>query len=693
MNAKEKIRNKVLFNIIGSAIILAVVFSVFSAVTSVMAAPPVALNDGYTTAINTPLTVPAPGLLQNDYDNEMPPTVSAVFDPTNGTIITYAADGSFVYMPATDYVGVDSFQYQIESGGQTDIASVYIGVYSERIYGCTIDQGGANDYIGQQDLTKMCTDVSLVNPDVFGINWNWDDIQGPGGNAYFACALFDSDEPGDGFVNYSICIQAIADDAGNLQYNQNQYYECNNNWTDRCGQPSAPIQTNYCSAAVSNDDPFGDPLNLGDFYPMDFQATCDIPNIEVGGEQSRLLNVCSYTSIDNPNSNPFDCVSYTGGNYGNLTIMKFTEPPTMGIDFEFTIDPHTLDETLTTVLTTNENGVGVSQTMVIEEDMYSVLETGIPSGWYLAGVSCQGQAGLEDPNNLPIEGGTNVVCTFINRAQVDVTIEKTDYDYDRGGAYPKYPCHGSLLPYTITVTNLDMPVDVPAEGVVVTDSLDANVSVTDPFDDYTIQSPFDNDGIPRSCTYDSVDHEVVCELGTMAPLEVVTIDFDVVIGYGAPLMYGIEMGDCTQGTPNMQGDVGVDVCNVVSVSATNEPEEFQVDNTASEPTDLGVPTAVALLSFEATGEAGAIRLDWETETETENQGFNLYRAPSLHAPRTKINEELIPGNTGGMGEVYSYLDEVNSRNTFYYWIESVDVYNYAELHEDYTSARALKKIK
>jgi hypothetical protein len=142
----------------------------------------------------------------------------------------------------------------------------------------------------------------------------------------------------------------------------------------------------------------------------------------------------------------------------------------------------------------------------------------------------------------------------------------------------------------------------------------------------------------------------------------------------------------------LQGEIPVDVCNIVSVTATNELEPYIGDNSDSEPTDLGVPTAVDLLYFRATGVAGGIRLDWETEMETDNGGFNLYRAHSLKGPRTKINDEIIPGTPGGMGATYSYVDEVNSRNRFFYWLESVDIYGNAELHEDFASAMVLKKL-
>ncbi|MDF1521014.1 MAG: hypothetical protein P1P73_11125, partial [Brevefilum sp.] len=159
----------------------------------------------------------------------------------------------------------------------------------------------------------------------------------------------------------------------------------------------------------------------------------------------------------------------------------------------------------------------------------------------------------------------------------------------------------------------------------------------------------------------------------------------VQIDTDAPTMGLIEMGECVVGD-------GSDLCNTVAVTTISNDTNL-TNNTDSEPKDIGIPTAVELISFEAIGQSGSILLTWATEMETDNLGFNLYRAPSLHAPRTIINDELIPGTPGGMGAEYSYTDEVNSRNLFFYWIESVDIYGNAELHEDYASARALKKIK
>ena len=55
---------------------------------------------------------------------------------------------------------------------------------------------------------------------------------------------------------------------------------------------------------------------------------------------------------------------------------------------------------------------------------------------------------------------------------------------------------------------------------------------------------------------------------------------------------------------------------------------------------LGV-TAINLLSFEAQGDGEAVRVIWQTAQETENKGFNLYRAQSPAGPYVQLNAKLI----------------------------------------------------
>jgi len=77
---------------------------------------PVSADDNYTTPVNTPLTVRSPGVLTNDTDSAGRSMIAIlVSGPTNGTL-SFNTNGSFVYMPLTNYVGFDTFVYKANDG-------------------------------------------------------------------------------------------------------------------------------------------------------------------------------------------------------------------------------------------------------------------------------------------------------------------------------------------------------------------------------------------------------------------------------------------------------------------------------------------------------------------------------------------------------------------------------------------------
>jgi VCBS repeat-containing protein len=98
-----------------------------SIVVSPVNQAPVAANDTYSTAVNTTLTVSAPGVLANDRDPDGDPiTAVLVSQPADGTL-TFNADGSFTYTPAAGFSGSDSFTYQASDGQlQSNVATVTI---------------------------------------------------------------------------------------------------------------------------------------------------------------------------------------------------------------------------------------------------------------------------------------------------------------------------------------------------------------------------------------------------------------------------------------------------------------------------------------------------------------------------------------------------------------------------------------
>jgi hypothetical protein len=87
---------------------------------------PLAVNDEYAVPVNGTLSILAPGVLANDAGVV---TASLVTGTAHGTL-TLHADGSFTYVPATDFSGTDGFTYQAAdaAGAQSGSAQVTITV-------------------------------------------------------------------------------------------------------------------------------------------------------------------------------------------------------------------------------------------------------------------------------------------------------------------------------------------------------------------------------------------------------------------------------------------------------------------------------------------------------------------------------------------------------------------------------------
>jgi VCBS repeat-containing protein len=78
---------------------------------------PVANPESYTVAEDTTLTVAAPGVLGNDTDIDSDVLVlSAGTATAHQGLFDLRSDGSFIYTPAPNYHGPDSFTYQISDG-------------------------------------------------------------------------------------------------------------------------------------------------------------------------------------------------------------------------------------------------------------------------------------------------------------------------------------------------------------------------------------------------------------------------------------------------------------------------------------------------------------------------------------------------------------------------------------------------
>ena len=95
-------------------------------------------------------------------------------------------------------------------------------------------------------------------------------------------------------------------------------------------------------------------------------------------------------------------------------------------------------------------------------------------------------------------------------------------------------------------------------------------------------------------------------------------------------------------------------------------------------------TAVDLISFDAESDPEGVKLSWETATETDNLGFNLYRSDSLTSDKVQLNDTLIPPNVppgSPFGAAYEFVDTgATAFQTYFYWLEDIDASGEITLH-------------
>ncbi|HRI57271.1 MAG TPA: hypothetical protein PK170_09260, partial [Anaerolineae bacterium] len=96
------------------------------------------------------------------------------------------------------------------------------------------------------------------------------------------------------------------------------------------------------------------------------------------------------------------------------------------------------------------------------------------------------------------------------------------------------------------------------------------------------------------------------------------------------------------------------------------------------------PLAVTLAGFEAQQQGDAVQVSWETVSELDNLGFNLYRGVSPDGWERQLNDALIPSQAPGSSGGYSYTWEdragLVSGQTYYLWLEDVDLNGATTLH-------------
>lgn len=100
------------------------------------------------------------------------------------------------------------------------------------------------------------------------------------------------------------------------------------------------------------------------------------------------------------------------------------------------------------------------------------------------------------------------------------------------------------------------------------------------------------------------------------------------------------------------------------------------------PTPTPPPTIVDLASFTAeAGDDGVVTLHWETASELNNAGFNIYRSRFKDGNDKKLNKALIPSEGKDVdGASYSYEDTPPAKGTYFYKLEDVDTNGVSTMH-------------
>jgi hypothetical protein len=78
----------------------------------------------------------------------------------------------------------------------------------------------------------------------------------------------------------------------------------------------------------------------------------------------------------------------------------------------------------------------------------------------------------------------------------------------------------------------------------------------------------------------------------------------------------------------------------------------------------------------------AVLLEWGTETELDNAGFNLWRREKRDGEYARLNPYFIPAEgESGFGVEYSYTDyDVTNGTIYYYKLEEIDIYGKSIFH-------------
>jgi hypothetical protein len=289
-----------------------------------------------------------------------------------------------------------------------------------------------------------------------------------------------------------------------------------------------------------------------------------------------------------------------------------------------------------------------------------------------------------DQSNCP---GTGSKCRC-EEAPFEVNLNPVDLAIDKTASPAEIP-DGGQFDYTLTVSNEMYAGECyTSTGYTIVDDLSIWLKVdgTPPAGCTSVPDPGEmcnQDPVaygPEGC--DGFGDIVTCivteDLGCPATAPAITLPMQAWVG--APTV---------PVTDTRAGGLAPSIDNTACVTGF-ELDPVSVNNCDS----VTAPTAVEISSFTATAGWRSVQLEWETGSEIDGLGFNIYRATSVDGTRIKVNDALIPIKAPGspFGAAYTFEDTTAKRgwswdrmrgfvwgSTYYYWLEDVDIHGNSEL--------------
>lgn len=309
---------------------------------------PVAVANSYTVDEDAILSIGAPGVLGNDSDQEGSGLTAVLVSGVAHGTLTLNANGSFLYSPAANYFGPDSFTYKANDG-TLDSNVVTVSITVNPINDAPIAVG--NSYPVNEDTT-----LTVNAPGVMG---NDSDAEGSGLTAVLVA----------GPANGTLTLNAN----GSFSYSPNANYAGSDSFTYKVNDGS--LDSNVVTVALSVEAVNDAPVAVANSYSVDEGTTLTVNAPGLLGDDSDV------------EGSALSAVLVTGPANGTLTLNangSFSYTPNANYSgpdsFTYKANDGTLDSNVVTVSLTvrevNSAPVAVANGYSVDED--GVLTIGAP---------------------------------------------------------------------------------------------------------------------------------------------------------------------------------------------------------------------------------------------------------------------------------------------------------------------------